>query len=323
MRLAVLDLGLDSLHLAVFETDGRAAGALFARRSWTENLGLGATLADGATLGDAAIARALAAVQRLLRDVSLFDPACPLIATASAALCAVEGGAALREEIGLRHGVAVEPLSCESEARLSYLGARSFVGNGGRLAVIDLGGRSLELATGAGVCDLVFSVPLGVLNLRDIYLYPERGLDRAARDRVAATVRFAAADAARAVWDRRPERLAFTSGTALALGALADELGLRSPGERALSVAALGRLADILAQFRPIELPALGVEEARSDSVAVGAVVLHTVMELLNIASAAISPWGRREGAALRHLRGLDAGSPMSGELTQVHTAVT
>jgi exopolyphosphatase / guanosine-5'-triphosphate,3'-diphosphate pyrophosphatase len=321
MRLAVLDLGLDSLHLGVFETCGRAVGApLFARRSWSESVRLAATMPGGERLSSAASARALAAVRRLLADLAAFDPACPLVAIASAALGAVDGGAALCEEIQRRHGVEIDRLTCEGEARLSYLGARSSVGASGRLAVVDLGGGSLELATGAGAggCDLVFSVPLGVLSLRDIHLHPERGLDRAARERVAATVRFAAADAARAVWDRRPESLAFTSGTAVALGALADDLGLRRPGARALSLGALGRLADILAQFRPIELPALGVEEARSDTVAVGAVVLHTIMELLSVGAADISPSGRREGAALQSMRG--AVVPV---LTRVHTAVT
>ena len=321
MRLAVLDLGLDSLHLAVFETGGRAAGGpLHVRRSRSESVRLAATMPGGERLSSAAVARALAAAARLLGDLAATDPACPLVVIASAGLGAVAGGAALCEEIQRRHGVAVELLTGDGEARLSYLGARSYVGTGGRLAVVDVGGGSLELATGpgAGGCDLVHSVPLGVLSLRDIYLRPERGLDRVARERVARAVRFAAADAARAVWDRRPERLAFTSGTAVALGALADDLGLRGPGARGLTLAAVGRLADILAQFRPIELSALGVEEARSDTVAVGAVVLHTLMELLAIGAADISPYGRREGAALRSMRALAIPS-----VTRVHSAVT
>ncbi len=319
MRLAVLDLGLDSLHLVVVEASGHGAGArIFARRSWSETVRLAVSAPDGRRIGAAGFARGLAAVERLLCDLAAFDPACQVVAIASAGLGAAVSGPELCEEIERRHGIPVDRLSGEEEARLSYLGARSCVAATDRLAVAELGATSLELATGAGGCDLVYSVPLGVLNLRDVYLHPERGLDGAARERVAASVRFGAADAARAIWDRRPERLAFTSATAQALGALADDLELRPPGTDELGVSVLARLADVLAQFRPIELPALGVDEARSDTIAVGAVVLHTVMELLGMGSAVISPRGRREGAALLHLRG----SPIP-EIDRVHLAVT
>jgi exopolyphosphatase / guanosine-5'-triphosphate,3'-diphosphate pyrophosphatase len=328
MRLAVLDLGLDSLHLAVFEAHaGGPRWSLVGRRSWSETVHLAAGMED-ARLSEPALSRARSAVERLLGDLAAFDRACPLVAIASAALGSTDNGADFIDHLRWRHGLAVELLSPEAEARLSYLGARSYVGTSGRLAVADLGSGSLELATGAGpACDLVYSVPLAELGLRDIYLstwlstrlHPERRLDRAARERVAAMVRFAADGAARAVWDRRPDCLAFTSGTAHALGTLADELGLRPPGASALGLRSLARLADILAQFQPIELPALGVEEARSDTVAVGAVVLHTMMELLGTTSAVISPCGRREGAALHHL--LRGGTISTDD--RVHTAVT
>lgn len=318
MRLAVLDLGLDAVHLVVVEASGHGpATRIFARRSWTETVRLGIPAPDQ-RLAPAAFARGLAAVDRLLGYLAAFDPACEVVAIASAALSAAANGTELCDEVEGRHGIAIDRLTGEQEARLSYLGARSCVTATDRLAVADLGGASLELATGAGGCDLVFSVPLGVLNLRDVYLHPERGLDRAARERVAASVRFGAADAARAIWDRRPERLAFTSGTAQALAALADELELRPLGTDELELPVLARLADVLSQFRPIELPALGVDEARSDTIAVGAVVLHTLMELLGMGSAVISPRGRREGAALLHLRG-----GQIPEVHRVHVAVT
>jgi exopolyphosphatase / guanosine-5'-triphosphate,3'-diphosphate pyrophosphatase len=322
MRLAVLDLGVASFHLAVFEASGRGANiALDGRRSWSETVRLGEGV-PGQRMSDDALARGLAAVGRLLGDLAAFDPGCPVVTIAAAALASADGGPGFCAEVSRRHGLRVEPLTGEGEARLSYLGARAHSAprGRGRLAVADLGATSLALATGRGAgCDLVFEIPLGVLSLRDVYLRPERALDRAARERVAATVRFSAGDAARATWDRRPEQLAFTSGTARALGALADELGLRCPGASEIGRAGLARLVDVLAQFRPIELPALGVEEARSDTVAVGAVVLHTLMELLGFGSAVLSPYGHREGAALRDL--LRRGQVAMDD--RVHTAVT
>jgi len=115
---------------------------------------------------------------------------------------------------------------------------------------------------------------------------------------VAATVRFAASEATRAIWNRHPERLVFTSGTARALGSLSDELGLRGEAGGDLTLAMLSRLVQILAQFRPVDLSALGVEESRSDTIAIGAVVLHAIMELVGFDRALVSPLALREGVA-------------------------
>lgn len=320
MRLAVLDLGLGAFHVDLFEIGARGARTPLLRRwSRSERVRLGPLL-PAQRLGGAAVARGLAAAERLCGALRAFDARCPLVGIASSALRAAEDGALLCEEIRRRHGAPIELLSGEGEARLSYLGAALHTGAAERLAVIDLGSWSLELATGTGgECDLVHSTPLGVARLRDVHLAPERALDRGVRERLAATVRFAAAEPARAIWDRRPDRFVVTGGAAGALASLADELGLRRSGADPIGVEALSRLADVLAQFRPIELPALGAEEARSDAIAVGAVVLHTIMELLGATSAAISPCGRREGVAVRHL-GRPRPAPAGG---RVHTAVT
>jgi len=314
--MAVLDLGLRSFRLTWFET-GRSG--LLARRSWGE----ASPLVAAAAPSPAAIGRAMAAVHRLLRELARVDAACPLVAMASGSLVQA-GGAALVDELRGRHGIPVEVVSGEGEARLSYLGASMYLGVVGRLAVADLSGASLELATGTGgECDAALSVPLGVLALRGAYVAPECAVDRVARERVAATVRFGAAEAARAVWDRRPDRLAFTGGVAVAVGALADEVGLRQPGTGEISCAALARLADVLAQFQPVDLPGLGpaaaLEERRSDAIAVAAVVLHTVMELLGFGSAVISPIGRSEGAAVGALGRAGALRPEG----RSHSAVT
>jgi exopolyphosphatase/guanosine-5'-triphosphate,3'-diphosphate pyrophosphatase len=316
MKVAVLDLGLGSFHLSVFET-GRAGAPLVARRTWSTDPG---RVGSSANPSEMSVMRGLAAVRRLLHQVSAYDPSCPVVAVASSAVRAASDGPALCDEIRRRLGLNVELLSGEGEARLSYLGATMVGGARGRVAVADLGAASLELAIGTdGECDLVHSIPLGSALLGGLFGSRAGVFDRAARERVAAMVRFAVSDAARSIWDRRPDRLVFTSFAAQALGAVADELGLRRPGARELGLDQLRRLADILAQFRPIELPAVGNAEVRSDTIAVGAVVLHTLMELLGAGAAIISPSGRREGVAVRHL-GSARYAPVGD---RVHTAVT
>ena len=78
----------------------------------------------------------------------------------------------------------------------------------------------------------------------------------------------------------------------------------------------LARLVQVLSQFRPVDLPALGVEESRSDTIAIGAVVLHTIMQQLGFDRATISPLALREGVAIRQLRRAEP-------IGRVHAAVT
>jgi exopolyphosphatase/guanosine-5'-triphosphate,3'-diphosphate pyrophosphatase len=314
MNLAVLDLGSNSFHLAVFTSSDRAV--LAPRRELRNAVQLGASLRDGHIDG-AGFARGLLAVESLLRDLAALHPGCAVVAVATSAIRDAVNGRAFCEEVERRHGIAIDILSGREEARMAFLGARLFAGPAGRLAVVDLGGGSLEVASGPGADpDLADSIPIGVLRLRDVHMRAGSSLDPATRERVAAAVRFAAAEAARAVWNRHPERLAFTSGTARALGTLADELGIRDAGSGELTRAVLARLVQVLSQFRPVDLPALGVDESRSDTIAIGAVVLHTMMELLGFERALVSPLALREGVAIRELR-------RSRPRPHVHAAVT
>lgn len=299
MPLAVLDLGSNSFHLSVFAATGSRVVA--PRREVREPVRLGASL-EGGRIDGAGFARGLAAVARLVRVLELDEPGCRVVAVATSAIREADNGRAFADEVARRHGITVEILGGEEEARATFAGARAFAGPLGRLAVVDLGGGSLEIASGvADECDVAASLPLGVLRLRDVHVREEHYLDVQTRERVAATVRFAAEQAARAAWDRAPDRLLLTSGTARALGALARELGLGGGDE--LTTGALERMVQVMAQFRPTDLPALGVEASRSDTIAIGAVVLHTMMQMLGFERAGISPFALREGVAARELR--------------------
>lgn len=299
MRRTVLDLGSSSFHLAIFAGDPRSL-------TWRRHIREPVRLLDSVRAGriDAAgFARGLAAVDRLLRALDEAEPGCPVSAVATAAIREADNGGAFCDEIQRRSGIRVEVLGGDDEARLTFLGARGFAGPAGRLVVVDLGGGSLELASGAGpMCEETWSTPVGVLRLCAQFAAGGAGPDAAGCERIAAAVRFAVGPAARTCWDRRPDRLVLTSGTARSLAALAHELELEPRGSVELGAGALARMIQILRQFRPVDLPGLGVEPSRSDTIAVGAVVLHTVMELLGMPRALVSPFGLREGVVVREL---------------------
>ena len=82
---------------------------------------------------------------------------------------------------------------------------------------------------------------------------------------------------------------------------------------RAVSVSEVRRLTAVLGQFRPTNLTSLGVTVARTDTVAVGAVVMAATMDLLGVAGAAVPDRGLRDGLIAReqqlHPGGAWAGS--------------
>src|SRR3954452_11928845 len=86
-----------------------------------------------------------------------------LLAFATSALRDATNSAAVLERVHLDTDVALQVLSGEDEARYTFLAVRRWLGwAAGRLLVLDIGGGSLELATGCDEDpDLAVSLPLG------------------------------------------------------------------------------------------------------------------------------------------------------------------
>jgi exopolyphosphatase/pppGpp-phosphohydrolase len=94
-----------------------------------------------------------------------------------------------------------------------------------------------------------------------------------------------------------------TSRTAKALDRLAKHVdGGRGYAHDRLAVPELRRLVGILSKLKPAKLGELGVDEGRIDTIAVGAVVLLTLTELLGFPAASVSKRSLREGVVLREL---------------------
>src|SRR5678810_1172461 len=79
MNLAVLDLGSNSFHLAVFASSDRAV--LAPRRELRSAVQIGASLREGHIDGGG-VARGLLAVQALVAELRRSEPSCPISAAA-------------------------------------------------------------------------------------------------------------------------------------------------------------------------------------------------------------------------------------------------
>ena len=95
-----------------------------------------------------------------------------LAAVGTMALRSAANAGEFRERILAEHGVEVEVISGEEEARLSFLGAAGGrPGAGGPVAVADIGGGSTELIFGRGaVLESRASVDLGALHVTERFL---------------------------------------------------------------------------------------------------------------------------------------------------------
>src|ERR1700728_1771377 len=159
MRLGVLDVGSNTVHLLV--VDAYPGARPMPAFSHKVELKLAAHL-DGSTLSGAGEASLLGVVEEALRiaeDKGVED----LIAFATSAVREAVNGEQVLARIREQTGAQINVMTGRDEARLTCLAARRWFGwSSGRLLVIDIGGGSLEVASGVDEePDAVASLPLG------------------------------------------------------------------------------------------------------------------------------------------------------------------
>lgn len=283
MRSAVIDLGSNTFHLLVADVDELGIRKVLFEQKIAVRLGDEAFA--HAHIPEAAYARGLAAFHELVTRSEIHTPR----VVATGVFRDTSNGSQFLAEASARSNVAIELLEPCEEARLTWIGVSAeLAGSHGRLAVIDLGGGSLECALGTSSMQRSYSLPLGVLRLRGL-----------APDAVRQAVTSSLAVPMRELRAAVPETVALSSGTARALFRLARRLGLVADGQRHVWRRTLGELARMIAPLSPAALACLGVEPARIDTIAVGANVLHTSMELLGRPVAYIARSALREGALI------------------------
>jgi exopolyphosphatase/guanosine-5'-triphosphate,3'-diphosphate pyrophosphatase len=298
MHLGVVDLGSNSFHLLVVAID--EDGALTKLESDKEMVRMGAGTLRDRFIDTATWSRALAALARLVARARTHRVD-RIVAVATSAVRDARNGAEFVEDARRTLGIDIHVLSGEDEARLVYLGARSgLAAESGRTAVIDVGGGSVEIAVGedSRILD-VHSLPLGVLRLRDALVPADGTVSPRTAARIRGHVLDAAASATHAVLAWQPRRFVFTSGTARTIHALARRLADRGGLGDELVPTDVRRVAVVLSKFRPHDLAILGIEEGRRDTIAVGAIVVEALFELLRIEEAEVSRRALREGVAI------------------------
>ncbi len=304
MRLAVLDLGSNTVHLLVVDAH-RGARPLPASSHKTE-LRLSEHLRGDGGIDRVGTDSLVAAVQNAL-VVAEDQGAEDMMAFATSALREATNGREVLDRVRAETGVDLEVLTGRDEARLTFLAVRRWFGwSAGRLLVIDIGGGSLELAMGIDEePDATESLQHGAGRLTRDHL---RG-DPPKSDQVKALRKHVRTELARALRPfgamGPPDHAVATSKTFKQLARIA---GAASSAEgddvpRNLTADDLARWVPKLAKMKSHERAQLpGVSEGRAPQLVAGAVVAEATMDLFGLESLAVCPWALREGIILRRL---------------------
>lgn len=304
MRLGVLDIGSNTVHLLVVDAapDARPTPSLDERST----VRLMRFLTDDGAIGDDGVAALREAVRTAAKAARRHDVE-EMIGLATSALREATNGAEVLAGLEEVAGVPLRVLSGTQEAELTFLAARRWHGYAaGRLLVLDIGGGSLEIAAGIDERpDFAMSLPLGAGRLTREFLRSDPPTTKEVA-RLRAHVKEQLAPVAKRLRRlRAPDRVVATSKTFRSLARLAgQQVGVVGADERRImSLADLAdwtpRLANIPARQR-MELP--GITPERTYQIVAGALVAERVMKELRVDTVETCPWALREGVILRRL---------------------
>ena len=304
MRLGVLDVGSNTVHLLV--VDAHSGARPIPAYSHKAELKLAELLDSGGAISPDGVDRLAGTVAEALQvaeDQGVED----LLPFATSAVRDAANAEYVLARVAEETGVKLEVLSGEDEARLTFLAARRWFGwSVGQLLLLDIGGGSLEIAYGQDEePDAAVSLPLGAGRLTTAWLPGDppdasdlRSLRRHVRTEIARVVgefnRF-----------NPPDHVVGTSKTFKQLARIAGAArSAEGPYvERKLSRRSLEewvpRLAAMPASERA-ELP--GVSEGRARQLLAGALVAEGALDIFRVEEVEICPWALREGVILRRL---------------------
>ncbi len=171
-RLAAIDVGTNTIRLVVVEVvpDGTYR-VLDEEREMTR---LGHGLYESGRLKKKSMERALDALGRMKAIAEGFEVD-EIRAIATAAVRTASNGRTFRRQAQRRHGLDIQVISSREEARLAFMSTtRQFNLDGSPVAMVDIGGGSVELVLAAGpVIDRIYSLPLGAVRLTEQHIHTD------------------------------------------------------------------------------------------------------------------------------------------------------
>ena len=305
MRLGVLDVGSNTVHLQIVDTSpGARPNPTF---NYKEELKLTQYISEDNLVSDEGIEKLRSSIKRAIEQSASVQTQ-ELLPFATSALREASNGEEIINSINKDFKIDLQVLSGEEEAKLTFLAARRWFGwSSGRLLVIDIGGGSLEMAVGVDESpEIATSLPLGAARLTKNFLkgdpYTDKSI-RALRDHIENKLEQILPSL---VKHQDTDRAIATSKTLRTLARLSGDW-FDGSGKN-ISVEAIRKISAKLSEMDESTRAKLsGVSENRASQIVAGAFVAESVMRNLDIKELEICPWALREGVVLKWMDWMEA----------------
>ena len=302
-RVAAIDIGTNSTHLLVASVD-TTLGTFSIEQAEKSTTRLGERDPDSGELTSEGMQRGYETLRRF-RDLAISHDVEQIVTAATSAVREAPNGREFLQSIQDGLGMDVDLVSGPEEARLIYLGVLSGMSFGDRPhLLLDIGGGSTELILADGRdARALTSTRVGAVRLqrdfvKDDPIPPQR------RSFLQAFIQGSLEPAVDKVHRRiKPGEipvLVATSGTAMAIGALAasedDRPPLKLHGYR-VSRQRLDRVVEKLVAMTPEQRRDLSpINDRRAEIIVPGALILQTTMQMLGVDELVLSERALREG---------------------------
>jgi exopolyphosphatase/guanosine-5'-triphosphate,3'-diphosphate pyrophosphatase len=305
MRLGVLDVGSNTVHLQVVDTyPGARPNPTF---NYKEELRLTQYLGDDEQISEEGVSKLRDCIKNAI-EKSLEAQTQELLPFATSALRGAKNGDEIIKNINKDFQIDLQVLSGEEEAKLTFLAARRWFGwSSGRLLVVDIGGGSLEMAVGTDESpEIAVSLPLGAARLTKDFLKGDPYSDKSVRNLRDHVENSLEQILPTMVKHQESDRAIATSKTLRTLARLCGDW-FDGTGNN-ISIDAIRKISNKLADMDTsarAKLP--GVSENRASQIVAGAFVAESVMRNLDLKNLEVCPWALREGVVLKWMDWMEA----------------
>ncbi len=300
MRLGVLDVGSNTIHLQVVDAHPGA------RPSPTTNhkveLRLTEYLDSKGSISAEGIALLMQGIDDAVTHAQNFQTE-EILAFATSALREARNGPAIVKQINSQYEIDLQMLSGDEEARLTFLAVRRWLGwSSGKLLVLDIGGGSLELAMGIDENpEAVLSLPLGAARLTREFLSGDPFTSKSLKSLEDKVHQLLKSKMPAKLQSHDADHFVATSKTFRTLARIANHwYGDKAQYLEATALLGIIPRLSVMTSEERSKLP--GVSVSRANQIVSGAIVAKAVMERLSINELEICPWALREGVILKWL---------------------
>jgi exopolyphosphatase/guanosine-5'-triphosphate,3'-diphosphate pyrophosphatase len=289
MRVAIIDLGTNSVRFDVHSLTPGGATKLLHREKLMIRLGQGVFLKG--KMDPDAIDRTVEAMEHF-RQIATGLRVRKVVAFGTSALREATDASTLCQSVKRRTGIEIKVISGREEAKLIAQGVlANETPPKGRFALVDIGGGSTEVSIARGRTVLQGdSFPLGTARLQQVFLKrsPPRDVNvRQLRDYIANLVR------QKMVADKWPQcsTILGSSGTIRAIARLIDKK------DNAYSVKDLSHLVNDMRRMTTTQLLEIpGMESKRVDMILSGAILLEEIALAIGAKKIVCSEFSLRDG---------------------------